>query len=103
MDEGQIQLIVFRLDQVETSIEEMNSKLDLLLVHQQKYRTEVALVKQAQSDLDKRVTKLETKTENLQLTNTDLQIGLAGKLGPGAIAGGVVAGLMLILRFLVGV
>ena len=102
MEEGQIQLVVFRLDQVETSIEEMSGKLDLLLVNQHKYWTEVALTKQAQHDLEKRVGKLEAKAEELQVASSDLKVGLAGKLGPGAIAGAITSAVLLLLKFLSG-
>ena len=102
MEEGQIQLVVFRLDQVETSIEEMSGKLDLLLLNQHRYWTEVALTKQAHQELEKRVEKLESKAEELQAVSSDLKIGLAGKLGPGAIAGAATSTLLLLLKFLTG-
>jgi len=102
MEEGQVQLVVFRLDQVETSIEEMSGKLDLLLVNQHKYWTQVALTKQAQQDLEKRVAKLESKSEELQAVSSDLKVGMAGKLGPGAVAGAITSAVMLLLKFIAG-
>lgn len=102
MEEGQIQVLVFRLDQMETSLDEVSTKLDLLLDNQQRHWTAVALSKQAHNALEQRVIKLEKKADILQEASSDLKVGMAGKLGPGALAGAATSAAMLALKFLSG-
>ena len=50
-----------------------------------------------------RVDKIELQNQVLKDQLTKLQIGLAEKIGPGAIAGAVSTMLILALKFLAGV
>lgn len=102
MDPEQLGVVAFRLDAMEDTIKEVNSKLDQLLSNQQQYVTDVALVKQEQSQMRHRLKALEYRLEGLQDTSTDLKVGLAQKLGPGAVAGGIIAAIMMILKFVAG-
>lgn len=102
MDDQQQGVIAFRLDQMESSITDMNGKLDTLINQQATYNVQVALVEQKHEQLEDRVHLLEKKVTHLQSTDTDIQINLAQKLGPGAIAGAGGAGIMIVLRFIMG-
>lgn len=102
MNQEELGVVVFRLNALDTTVEEVNKKLDRLLVHQQEHMTNVALVKQSQLQAEKRMVALETKLEQTQEQTSDLRVGLAEKLGPGAIAGALTAGLMTLIRFLLG-
>jgi hypothetical protein len=118
----------FRLDKIESTLEssigEINVKLDQLLTLQSDYKTEIALEKQLSTTLRERVTMLEaalaediSKLENttrqeaiefksalqtLSDTSTKIQISMAEKIGPGALAGGGVAALLTVIKHLIG-
>ena len=102
MKEEDLGVVAFRLNQMEAAINHMDSKLDAFLSTQQQYITDVALAKQATRSLETRVSILENKMDKQQDVDTQLQVNLAQKLGPGAIAGGIVAAIMFILKFMAG-
>lgn len=101
-EDKDIGLLAFRLDQIEKSIENFDKKLDQLLTKQESYVVEVALLKAGQKVHEARINAVETKSELVQKTTSDLQISLAQKIGPGAAAGGVVALISFVIKTIMG-
>ena len=98
-------IIAFRLDALEEMMakthEDLLAKLDIIIEKQQLRDTAIALEKQKREQMQVDFAKLEKRTFIVESTLTRLQISMAEKLGPGALAGGAVALAIEAARFLI--
>jgi len=107
MAEQELEILEYRIDRVEKDVAEglteINTKLDMLIEARQEAATILAVEAQKHIQIE---SKVDTIQLDLNQTRTDvqsLQISTAERLGPGAIAGAVVAAMMLVLKFMVGI
>ena len=100
-------IVAFRLNNLEeTAIrnhKDLSSKLDTLIKNQQRYGADLAVAKVQREQLEQDQNKLEGRVERVETSVTNLQISLAERLGPGALAGGGMAVLIQIVAYLIGV
>jgi hypothetical protein len=112
-----LNLIAFRLDAVEAKLEETAgltlNKLDELLVSQASSGLIMATEKQAREFLSLEVSRIEVdfkdhkalshqRYHDQQKQNTDFQITLAQKVIPGAVTGGAMSAMIMLIQFLAG-
>jgi len=117
-EDNNLSLIAFRLDAVETKLEETAvltlKKLDELLNSQAAVGTLVATEKQAREFLSTEVKRIEDDLKDhkaivhkyhydQQKMNTEFQITLAQKVLPGAVTGGLMSIVLMLVKSIVGV
>jgi hypothetical protein len=104
-DTSSTNIIAFRLNALEEMMakthEDLLAKLDIIIEKQQLRDTAIALEKQKREQMQTELSKLEKRTFVVESTLTKLQISMAEKLGPGALAGAAVAFAVEVTRFLI--
>jgi len=108
MSEEETNLLSYRISSVEEkqlhsydSLVKINEKLDRILDLQKDSHMTITLEAERRLHLDSRVKLLETEGKDFSSKLVGLQISLAEKVGPGAIAGGGVAIVVGVLQYLV--
>ena len=116
-NDNDLSLIAFRLNAVEVKLEETAiatlDKLEQLLNQQADLGTTIATERQAREFLTADVKRIEDdfkshkklshgRYEDQQKLNTEFQVTLAQKVIPGAVTGGLVTILIMLVKFLVG-